>query len=302
MTLLLRCKQFLDVLRDASHPKALIPGCTFKSHDPEDEQQDLKKSEDFSSIQNHLFFCRVERALEKAGVDKVIFNKRTSCARNAFLSCNIPGIPIEKFSSHRGKGNDICLDPRCFVDHFNALTAVTQSTHMIVQHLCHHLNDMTETLRDDFSVRHNLLSMASSIRRLENHLMGENLHMNPSPPEGVINFSISSKGLTNRMFMTDATSSFLVDNFPLVSPSTRKATDSWRDLDSSERKHLRNHFAAIKRASRMVPMRAESCPMAPKEPSHFKEVVHRIATAGSSERNTSRTILPSETKPQLSAG
>mgnify|MGYP005840960607 CR=1 FL=1 len=92
MALLLRYEQFLDVLRDASHLEAFIPGCTFKSYDPKDKRHDLKKSEDFFSIQNHLFVCRVERALEKAGVDKLIFNKWISCARNAFLSRNIPGI------------------------------------------------------------------------------------------------------------------------------------------------------------------------------------------------------------------
>ena len=177
-------------------------------------------------------------------MDKVIFNKWTSCARNAFLSRNIPGIPIEKFSSYGGKENDIRMDPRCFVDHFNALASVTQSTHMIVQHLHHQLNDITEIMRDDFSVRHKLLSMASSIRRLENHLMGETLHINPSPPKGVIKFSISSKGLTNRMSVTDVTIAFFVDNFP-AGFSLDKESDSWRDLDASEWKRLRNHFAAI---------------------------------------------------------
>lgn len=163
------------------------------------------------------------------------------------------------------------MDPRCFVDHFNALASVTQSTHVIVQHLRHQLNNISEILRDDFSVRNSLLSMASSVRRLEeDHLMGNN--RSSPPPKGVIKFSISSKALTNRTSVADVTITFFVDNYP-AGFTLDKESDSWKDLDASERKRLRNHFAASKRAVRMTLMHADSYP-----PTPDKEVVQKIAT------------------------
>lgn len=178
MALLLRYEEFLDVLRDASHPDAWIPACTFESYDPEDDRFNLERSEDYSSIRNHLFICRVEQALEKASVDKPTFQNWCKCARDAFLSRNIPGIPVGKFALYGGKGSDICMDPRCFVDHFDALASVTQSTHVIVQHLHHQLNDVVEILREDErSMRSHLLDMMSSVRRLEQHIRPATLLM-----------------------------------------------------------------------------------------------------------------------------
>jgi hypothetical protein len=41
--------------------------------------------------------CRIKQALEKAGACEVMFANWKALARKAFLSRNIPGIPIEKF-------------------------------------------------------------------------------------------------------------------------------------------------------------------------------------------------------------
>lgn len=56
-------------------------------------------------------------------------------------------------------------------------------------------------------------------------------------------------------------------------------SDSWNDLDKSEKKRIRNHFANIKRAVKMVLMHADSYPSIPEDPSQYKEVTRRIATA-----------------------
>lgn len=64
-------------------------------------------------------------------------------------------IPIEKFALHadRKESKRIFMDPRCFASHFNAIAAMTQSTHVIVQQLRHQLNDVTEMLRHDDAMR-----------------------------------------------------------------------------------------------------------------------------------------------------
>jgi hypothetical protein len=284
MALLLRYEQFLDILRDPSHPEYgyFHPEYTNEEDlDPfrfPDRFKDHLKSDGFTSIQDHLFIRRIERALEKAGVDKSIFNKWTSCARNAFLSRNLPGIPIEKFSLYGGdsaKGK-VLMDPRCFVDHFNALASTTQSTHILVHQLRHQLNDVTDILRHVMSNNNNMYMMAKSIQRIENHLMGPTLPT-PKLPSNVIKFSIASKGLTNRTSVTDVTVAFFVEDYR-VGFELDKKSESWNDLEPPERKRLRNYFGTIKRAVRMVLMHADSYPLVPEDPSKYKETVRRIAT------------------------
>ena len=101
--------------------------------------------------------------------------------------------------------------------------------------------------------------------------MGYNQRSSP-PPKGVIKSSISSKGLTNRTSVADVTTAFFEDNYP-AGFSLDKESDFWKDTDASERKRLRNHFAAIKRAVRMVLMHADSYPL-----TQDKVVVRKIAT------------------------
>lgn len=173
------------------------------------------------------------------------------------------------------------MDPRCFVDHFNALASVTQSTHAIVQQLRHKLNDTSEELscerRMRFFHHDSLHAMASSLGRLETHLMGE-APRTPPHPKGVIKFSIASKGLTNQMSLTDVTVAFFSENY-IAGFKLDKESENWKDLDAQERKRLRNHFATIERAVRMVLLHSDSCPSTPEDPSKFKEAVRRIAAA-----------------------
>ena len=59
-----------------------------------------------------------------------------------------------------------------------------------------------------------------------------------------------------------------------------KKSDSWKDdMDPLEKKRYKNKFANIKRAVRMVLMHADSYPLIPEDPSQYKEVLRRTATA-----------------------
>lgn len=98
------------------------------------------------------------------------------------------------------------------------------------------------------------------------------------PSKNVIRFSITSKGLTNNMSLTDVTVAFFVDDYP-AGFALDKDSDSWSDIGSTEKKRLRNHFFIIKRAAKMVLMHAQSYPLIPEDPSKYKEVIRRIATA-----------------------
>ena len=151
MTLLLRYDQFLAVLR--RHPQAHIPDA-FGSFNPSDSRFDQDKSCDYTTIRDHLFVCRVERALEKAGVDKCTFNDWCKCARSAFIERNLIAIP--DLSLYGGNNKRIMLDPRCFIDHVNSIAALAQSNHHVVQQLRRQLNDMQEIMTHGLNLNHQL--------------------------------------------------------------------------------------------------------------------------------------------------
>jgi hypothetical protein len=280
MALLLRYDQFCEVLQ--SHPEAYAP-----EHLPEAYATDVIDGGEgviyYPIVRDHLFVCRVKQALVKAGATcDNMFSSWKLNARMAFLSRNIPGIPIQKFPLYGGECGDIRMDPRCFVDHFNALASVTQSMHMELQNQKHMINDLRnssrhEALTGDFLIR-KIISTNRSVQRIENHLMGETPRPDAPPSsEGTIKFSISNKGLTNQMSLADVTTAFFADNYPAGFALDMKS-DSWKDLDQKERKKLRNRFQIIKRAVRMVLMHADSYPLPPEDPSQYKEVIRGIAT------------------------
>jgi hypothetical protein len=274
MALLLRYNQFCEVLQ--SHPEA-EPDVVYEP------VIDGDVVDWFPIVGNHLFVCRVKQALKKVGACSTMFENWQLNARNAFLSRNIPGIPIQKFPLYGGNVEDIRMDPRCFVDHFNALASVTQSMQFELRHQKHLINDLRrhsqlEIVTGDFVIR-KICSMNQSIKRIENHLMGEAPRPDtPSSSEGTIKFSISSKGITKQMSLADVTTAFFVDNYPTGYALDLKS-DSWRDLDKTEQKRIRNHFGNIKRAVRMVLMHADSYPLIPEDPSQYKEVTRRIAVS-----------------------
>ena len=77
--------------------------------------------------------------------------------------------------------------------------------------------------------------------------------------------------------VTDATVWFFIENYP-AGMALDINSDSWKDLENTERKKLRNLFASIKRAVRMVLMHTDSYPLIPEDPSQYKEFLRRTAT------------------------
>ena len=305
MTLLLRCDQFCEVLR--SHPEAMIEVTDVDvteqvkalGIDMEDSFT-TNHSFDCPPVRDHLFVRRVKQALEKSDACETMFNNWKVEARMAFLKRNLPALPIENFSSCGGgentkktlcggaTGTGILMDPRCFVDHFNALSSVTQNIHMNQQHQQHAINDMRnhlhcdKALTDDF-VLAKLHTMMRSIQRLENHLIGEPSHTRNPDTSRVIPFSITSRGLTNQKSMADVFVAFFAEDYR-AGYALDLNSDHWKEAQTDpiakqENKHLKNLFATIKRAVRMVLMHADSYPLPPDDPPLHKEVLRRTATS-----------------------
>lgn len=166
---------------------------------------------------------------------------------------------------------------------FDQFALVTQSIHVNLQNQQHMISDICRQLSSQSGWTRIIIGYLNDVnrstRRIETHLMGEATKAAMSlPSKGVIRFSISSRGLANQMSLADVATAFFANDFP-AGFALNKESDSWNDLDLTERKHLRNHFGNIKRAARMVSMHADSYPLIPEDPLQHKEVIHRIAAA-----------------------
>ena len=94
------------------------------------------------------------------------------------------------------------MDPHCFVDHFNTLTLITQSTNVLLQKQQHMISDMRNEQHAERIVKEDLYAtmykMSKSIERIENYIMSASEPVSkPSHPKGILRFSVSSKGLAN---------------------------------------------------------------------------------------------------------
>jgi hypothetical protein len=280
MTLLLRYDQFVDVLQ--SHPFTKL----VETH-PDAEPMFVEDRYTCSSVRDNIFINRINQALEKAcGGNDLMFTKWVCEARKAFLSRNAPGLPIEAFPLYGGSadGRGILMDTRCFTDHFNALASVAHANHMELQQHRHTLNDIRNAFNVESKITSSfivekLFNMEKSIRRLENHLIGETpTPVTPPRSKGVIRFSVSSKSLPKYASLSEVTTAFFVDDFCAGRELDLKSP-SWAELDSQQKKSLRNKFTSIKRAVRMILGYADSFPLMPNNPSQYKNIVREIATA-----------------------
>ena len=79
---------------------------------------------------NHLFVNKIHEHLHNADVSMDTFKEWKSQVREGFFQRNMLALPIESFARHSSDGRAverITMDPRCFVDHHNALVSTYQA-------------------------------------------------------------------------------------------------------------------------------------------------------------------------------
>ena len=89
-------------------------------------------------------------------------------------------------------------------------------------------------------------------------------------------FLVSSKTLTTQSDMADVFTAFFVDNYP-VGFRIDKECDIWKDLETQERRRLRDLFRVIKRVVRVMLMHADKYPAEANNPLEYKTLVRKIA-------------------------
>ncbi|CAB9513877.1 expressed unknown protein [Seminavis robusta] len=261
MTLLLRYNEFCEILE--CHPLAKLV------------EDDVSQGFTSSTVRDNPFLCRIHQALVKVHAEDLL-SSWTDEARKAFLARNMPGLPIENFSLYGGAsiGNQILIDPRCFVDHFNALASVTQSIHMNVQRQQHMLNDMRNAIQNESRITSTfivgqLCTMNQAIQRLERNLIGEAPEPTQPKSKGIIKFSINTEGKNTSL--TELTTAFFAEDYR-AGYALDQRSGSWDELSKPDKRTLINKFGSMKRAVRFVLMHADEFP-----PTANKEEIRRIA-------------------------
>ena len=178
--------------------------------------------------------CQVDGALEKARVDKFTFNKWCECACSAFIEHNLTAIP--DFTPYGGNNKRIKLDPRCFIDHMNSIASLAQSNHHVIQQLRRQLTDMQEIMTHYLTSTHKHLhetrSVVESVQRIDRHLLGKRpIPVSPQPSFDVTKFTVSSKGITNQMSVSDIFVSFFYEDYRSGFEVDKKS-EAWKeDMD-----------------------------------------------------------------------
>ncbi|CAB9500266.1 expressed unknown protein [Seminavis robusta] len=266
MTLLLRYNEFCEILE--SHPLAKLV-----------EDEPSPDGFTSSTVRDNPFLCRIHQALEKVHAMD-LFGKWVEQARQAFLSRNMPALPIEMFPRYGGTmiGSQVLMDPRCIVDHFNTLAGLSQANHMRLLNLEHKVNDIRNAIQNESRITSTFVvqqmnTMAQAIQRLESHLVGEAPKLKANKPKGIIKFSVAVDLLPKYPTLTDTTVAFFLDDYR-TGYTLDQRSDSWGEMSKSERKSIANKFGCIKRAVKTVLMHADEFPL-PED----KEEIKRIATA-----------------------
>lgn len=271
MTLLLRIDQYVEILE--SHP--------FSTPD-DDRSSAFGQNCSCSAVRDSLFLNRVERALEKVDKHaKVSFQYWTSEAKQAFLHRNLPAIAIENFALYHDDpsafANEVCLDPRCLIDHFNVMASTLQATHMIALGTKHAMSDLLRRSIKQEEINSllvkKLFAMERDTKELKDHLLGgapERVEP-PSPPAACTRFSVSNKTLSNGATLTDTTVAFFMEDHPAGYELDKKSL-AWKDMDERVKKTLKNRFGSIKRAVKVILAHSDSYPT-----TTDRESIRRIA-------------------------
>ena len=287
-TLLLRYDQFVNVLQ--SHPFTRLVEGFNECGIPSD-------SNTCSAVRDNIFLSCVNQALEKACAidcydddlnckDDLMFGKWCNEARQAFLSRNAPGLPVETFClcGDDADGRGILMDTRTLIDHFNAFASVVQANHMELQRQRHVLNDIRNAFNVESKITSSfiierLFKMEKSMQRLERELVGEPPASASPSSKGVQSYSVSIRKLAKSAPLTKVTTRFFVDNYPAGYQKCMKSP-AWDESDGDERRKCSQRFSSIKKAVRVVLSHSDSFRLKPTNPApgQHKDVIHGIAT------------------------
>ena len=90
----------------------------------------------FDTPDDHVFVARIKDKLFQSGVSQEVFDSWKNQVRLGFFNRNLPALAIENFPLHLGDRTNpfhqVMMDPRCFVDHMNSLSAHYQALHVQV--------------------------------------------------------------------------------------------------------------------------------------------------------------------------
>ncbi|CAB9531278.1 unknown protein [Seminavis robusta] len=155
------------------------------------------------------------------------------------------------------------------------------------------MSDVIDILRYERLDTNQVYAMATSIRRLEDHILGE-VDSKPvttaNPP--VRKFTVSSKALARHASVVDVTVLFFSDDFP-AGMALEQRSDSWKDMDEKEKKSHRNRYSSIKRAVRMVVMHMDSFPLVSDR--DFKSTLRHVVSKAIERLRTNYKISEDKT-------
>ena len=229
----------------------------------------------FECLDSHLFVARIKEKLYLAGATDAIFEEWKKETRLGFFNRNLPALAITNYPRHLGDVSNpfhqVMLDPRCFVDHINALSAHYQALHNLscqqttdirqltglVRGLQGQVQKQTELL--DFLVAgRNQQQIAVPVSPSAAGSPSKNSTdlLEASPASYVKRFSVGFSALGQRCTISDRFVFFFAE---MAKAGYEKDKDT-AGVSQEEKKKTRNDFTRLKRTVKIMLLFCESYP------------------------------------------
>ena len=257
--------------------RELLVASIFRHYDEFCSVLALHPDNKFECLENHLFVATIKEKLSLAGVTDDVFDAWRKEVRVGFFNRNLPALAIQRFPHHLGDVNNpfsqVMMDPRCFMDHFNSLSAHYMGLHRQScqqQTSIGNLTILVQNLQAQVHTQNQLLERVTLALEGGNQIVSTTaIPVSPStagspsksPPEKdyIKRFSVGYNALGKGCSISERFQFFF---------STRardgyerdKIHETTSNVDDATKKKIRNDFTRLKKTVKLMLLFCDSYP------------------------------------------
>ncbi len=252
----------------------------------------------FERLEDHYFVAFIKEKLYLAGVSDDVFLAWRQEVQRGFFNRNLPALAITNFPRHLGDVShpfqSLMMDPRCFVDHINSLSAHYQALHAqstqqqeAIANLTALVHQMSFQLQQQSQLLQNLLTgVVTPLSSPTKTNSTPNVHTTPNQPTTITNdpqeevvvippspsfvkrFSVSVKSLPSAATITERFRFFFAEEAREGYEKDKELMkDDTGDTAKKEKTRIRNDFTRLKKTVKLMLLFCDEYPSPqPKNP------------------------------------
>lgn len=258
--------------------RQLLAGSLLRHYDDFLSILETHPAQAFADPTKHIFVASIQQKLQEAGVAPDTFEEWQADVKKGFFNRNLQALPITTFPSstgdRRNKFSQLLLDPRCFVDHINSLSAHYQGLLGQVDSLHSVMSGIARSVRTTQQQVHEIADVVVELRAMttpaavspSSTVKSQSSVRSPGnsvdPCQFVKNFSVSNKRhteLKGSRTLAEHFAFFFLEQVPEGYEKDKKEFLD-KDVDSDTRKKLCNQFTRLKKCVKILLMFCNNYP------------------------------------------